>query len=375
MIVKRFTLIVLLSIFFIFRGKAQNENTCYIQDHGIHITDTSKLFLQIDNNNFVKNNEYFGQVAEGYTLLGFNLTPRVVYFPSTKVKLSAGGNFLTYYGRENEVKVSLLLSFQYKLHPKLDFILGNIYGTVNHKLIDPLFNFERFLNQNIENGIQFLWNSDRVFADLWLDWEQQILQDDPFQEKFNVGLSSNFLLINQESFKISVPFQNLIRHEGGQINSNSEEPLTTIFNNATGLSYSRPIHSKFLHHLDLTTYVVNYQDLSPEKRQMYIDGTASYTTLELTNNHIDLTLGYWYGEQFVAPIGTPIFESYSRTKFYVEEPIRQLAIGKISYQKNVFNGINLGFRFEGFYDLLGSNLEYTWAAMVVFNEKFFLKAF
>lgn len=375
MIVKRFTLIVLLSIFFIFRGKAQNENTCYIQDHGIHITDTSKLFLQIDNNNFVKNNEYFGQVAEGYTLLGFNLTPRVVYFPSTKVKLSAGGNFLTYYGRENEVKASLLLSFQYKLHPKLDFILGNIYGTVNHKLIDPLFNFERFLNQNVENGIQFLWNSDRVFADLWLDWEQQILQDDPFQEKFNVGLSSNFLLINQESFKISVPFQNLIRHEGGQINSNSEEPLTTIFNNATGLSYSRPIHSNFLHHLDLTTYVVNYQDLSPEKRQMYIDGTASYTTLELTNNHIDLTLGYWYGEQFVAPIGTPIFESYSRTKFYVEEPIRQLAIGKVNYQKNVFNGINLGFRFEGFYDLLGSNLEYTWAAMVVFNEKFFLKAF
>jgi hypothetical protein len=375
MIVKRLTLIVFILIIFIFPGESQNENTCYIQDQTIHITDTSRLFLQIDNNNYVKNNEYFGQVAEGYTLLGFNLTPRIVYFPSSKIKLSAGGNFLTYYGRENEVNASLLLSFQYKLHPNLDFVLGNIYGTVNHRLIDPLFNFERFLNQNIENGIQFLWNSDRAFADLWLDWEQQILQDDPFQEKFNVGLSSNFLLFDQETFQISIPFQNLIRHEGGQINSNSEEPLTTIFNNATGLCFSKPIHSKFLHHLDLTTYLVNYQDLSPTKRQMYIDGTASYTTLQLRNNQIDFTLGYWYGEQFVAPIGNPIFESYSRTKFYVEEPIRQLAIGKINYQKNVFNGINLGFRFEGFYDLLGSNLEYTWAAMVVFNEKFFLKAF
>jgi hypothetical protein len=375
MIVKKLTLIISLSLVFIFTGKSQNENPGYMQDHTIHLIDTSKLFLQIDNNNFVKNNEYFGQIAEGYTLLGFNLTPRMVYYPSSKVKLSVGGNFLTYYGRENEVEASLLLSFQYKLHPNLDFILGNIYGTVNHKLIDPLFNFERFLNQNIENGIQFLWNSDRVFADLWLHWEQQILQNDPFQEKFNVGLSSHFLLIDQESYQISIPFQNLIRHEGGQINSNSEEPLTTLFNNATGLCYSRPLHYKFLHHLDITTYVVNYQDLSPEKRQMYIDGTASYTTLELRNNHIDFTLGYWYGKQFVAPIGNPIFESYSRTKFYVEEPIRQLAIGKINYQKNVFKGINLGFRFEGYYDLIGSNMEYTWAAMVVFNERFFLRSF
>ena len=48
---------------------------------------------------------------------------------------------------------------------------------------------------------------------------------------------------------------------------------------------------------------------------------------------------------------------------------------KLNYQKNVFNGINLGVRFETFYDILGSNIEYTWAVMVVINEKFFLKSF
>ena len=354
-------------------ANSQNNSSVYIQDYKIHETDTGKLFLQINNNNFIKNNEYFGPVVEGYTLLGFNLTPRLVYIPNSKLKLTTGANFLTYYGRENELEASLLLSFQYKLHPNLDFVLGNIYGTVNHRLIDPLLNFERFLDDNIENGIQFIWNSNRIFADLWLDWEQQIIQNDPYQEKFNVGLSTNFLIIDKENYSISVPFQNLIRHEGGQINANNDEPLTTIFNNATGLSVTKPIESKFINNINLTTYIVNYQDLSPTKRQMYIDGTANYTTLELSNSFFDFTVGYWYGEQYVAPIGNPIFESYSRTEFFVEEPIRELLIGKLNYQKNVFDGINLGVRFEGFYDLIGENTDYTWTVMVVISEKFFLK--
>jgi len=355
---------------------SQVSQNLYSHDYQIQAADLSKLFLQIDNNNFVKNNEYFGSIVEGYTLLGFNLAPKFVYFPSSKVKLSMGGNFLSYYGRENEVEASLLLSFQYKLLPKLDFVLGNIYGTQNHNMIDPLFDFERFLTQNVENGIQFLWNSDRIYADLWLDWEQQILHGDPFQEMFNVGLSSEFILFKEDNnYALSLPFQNIVRHEGGQINSNSEVPLKTIFNNATGLSFSKSVHQKLIHNIKFSSLVVNYQDLSPNKRQMYIDGFASYSAVELRNTNLDFMVGYWYGEQYISSIGNPIYESYSRTKFYVEEPVRQLAIGKLNYHKDVFNGINLGARFETYYDIFGGNLEYTWSVMVVINEKFFLKSF
>ncbi len=366
--------ILILNIFAISQSYSQIDSI-FIQDYKIQTSDTGKLFLQIDNNNFIKNNEYFGPIAEGYTLLGFNITPKFVYAPSTKLKLSFGGNFLTYYGRKNEVEARLLLAFQYKIHKKLDFVLGNIYGTTNHKLIEPLFDFERYLNNNVENGIQFLWNSDRIFADLWLDWEQQILQGDPFQEQFNVGLSSEFLIIDREIFQLSIPFQNLVRHEGGQINSNSSKPLITIFNNATGIKLSKPLNTNLIKQVNLASYVVSYEDLSPTKQQVFINGMASYTTLDLTTSIFDLNFGYWYGEQYIAPIGNPLFESYSRTKFYVEEPIRQLAIGKINYSKNVFKGIDLGVRFESYYDILGSNLEYTWAVMFTFNDKFFLKDF
>ena len=353
---------------------SQSGYSYYIQDYEINPSDSGKLFFEIDNVNFIKNNEYFGPVAEGYTLLGFNLSPKVQYFPNSRIKLMAGANLLSYYGRENEINASLLLSFQYKINKHFDFVLGNIYGTVNHKLIEPIFDFERFLNNNIENGIQFLWNSERVFADLWLDWEQQILQDDPFQEIFNVGLSSEFVILKKENqFTLSVPFQNIVRHEGGQINNNNEEPLTTLFNNATGLSFQKSIHRKFLHKIIISYYIVSYQDLSPNKQQMYIDGTGFYPTVEFVNNSFDFLLGYWYGNQFVAPLGNPVYETYSRTKFFVEEPVRQLVTGKLNYQKDIFKGINLGVRFETYYDILESNLEYTWGVIIVINDRFFLK--
>ena len=164
----KFNILFILCLTIAFNGFSQDF---YFKEYQINPLDTNKLFLEINNNNFIKNNEYFGDIVEGYTLLGFNITPKFVYYPSSRIKLTTGGNFLSYYGRENEVNASLLLSFQYKLLNKLDFVLGNIYGTVNHKLIDPLFDFERFLTHNTENGVQFIWNSDKIFADLWLDWE------------------------------------------------------------------------------------------------------------------------------------------------------------------------------------------------------------
>jgi hypothetical protein len=362
-----------LILFSSFYCSSQINESNYIRDTKIYSDDANKLFLQIDNTNFIKNNEYTSTVIEGYTLLGFNIAPKFIYYPSSRIKLSFGGNFLTYNARENELEASLLLSFQYKISPKFDFVLGNIYGTVNHRLIDPLFDSERFLNQNIENGLQFLWNSDRIFMDLWLDWEQQIFRDDPFHEKFNVGLSSEFLLINKENrYKLSIPFQNLIRHEGGQIDSYAK-PIVTIFNNATGLSFTKMFNDKFIHKFKISSFVVNYQDLSPLTERMFIDGTSSYSKLELINSNYNLTLGYWYGNQHIAPIGNPIYETYSRTNIFVEEPIRQIIIGKLNYQKDVFKGINLGLRFDTYYDLLASNLDYAWTVMVVFNERFFLK--
>ncbi len=351
---------------------SQSYPSFYYYDQEIDSAKINKLFLHIDNTAFFKNNEYFGDIAKGYTLLGFHLTPQIIYQPTEKIKLRLGTQFLSYYGREDEMKVSLLLSFQYQFHQHLSLTLGNINGTLNHRLIEPLFDYERFLTHNIENGIQFLGHSEKLFADLWLDWEQQIFYDDPFQEKFNVGFSLEYSIFTKNDYTLSLPFQNLIRHQGGQINRNNE-PLVTIFNNATGLSIKKNLSGKFFHQIHLSSYLVNYQDLSPTKQQMFIDGTGSYTTLEIFNNRFNFLTGYWYGKQFIAPLGNPLYETYSRTNIFVEEPVRQLIMAKINYHQNIFNGIHLDVRFEPYFDLLNGNFEYNYGLVIIFKENFFLK--
>ena len=361
-----------LSVFIGKQAIAQSDYSYYAIDKTIHPGDTNQLFLQIDNNNFFLNNEYGGDIVKGYTLLGFNFAPQLIYSPNPRLKLSGGANLLSYYGREEESDLSLLLSFQYNLHRNLDFILGSIYGTVNHEMIEPLFDFERFYLERVENGIQFLWNSERLKADLWLDWEYQIFHKDPFKERFNVGLSARYDLISNDNYAIQIPFQNLIRHEGGQINNNNE-PVVTIYNNAIGLAFNKIIRTKIVNSISLSSYWLNYQDLSSTKEQMFIDGMGSYTTLEFKHSDYDLLLGYWYGHQHIAPIGNPVYETYSRTNIFVEEPIRQLISGKFNYHKTVSNGINLGARLGAYYDLLNSNMDYYWSVAVVINEKILIK--
>lgn len=366
-------------VFFLIIFLSLASAQCYSQsypsfyyDQEVDSAKSNKLFLQIDNNTFFKNNEYFGDIAKGYTLFGFQLTPQIIYHPTEKVKLRLGTQLLSYYGREDEMKVSLLLAFQYQFHENLSVTLGNINGTLNHRLIEPLFDYERFLTHNTEKGIQFLAHSKKLFADLWLDWEQQIFYDDPFQEKFNVGFSFEYTIFTKNDYTLSLPFQNLIRHQGGQINHNNE-PLVTIFNNATGLRLKKDFSGKFFQQIHLSSYLVNYQDLSPTKQQMFIDGTGSYTTLEIFHNQFHFLTGYWYGKQFIAPLGNPLYETYSRTNIFVEEPVRQLIMAKINYHQTIFNGIHLDVRFEPYFDLLNGNFEYNYGLVMVFKENFFLK--
>lgn len=351
---------------------SQSYSSFYLNNQEIDSSKTNKLFLQINNTNFFKNNEYFGNIAKGYTLLGFHLTPQITYQPNEKTNIRLGTHLLNYYGREDEIDVSLLFSFQYQFHKNISLTLGNIKGTLNHRLIEPLFDYERFLTHNTETGIQFLWQSEKLFGDLWLDWEQQIFHNDPYQEKFNVGLSMDYRIFKQNKFSISIPFQNIIRHHGGQINSN-DDPLVTIFNNATGLTFKNEYPGKFLYQIRLSAYFVNYQDLSPTKQQMFIDGTGSYTTLEAFNKRFHFLAGYWSGKQFIAPLGNPLYETYSRTNLFIEEPVRQLLMAKISYHHNVYNNIFLDVRFEPYYDILNKHFEYFYGLVIVFKEDFFLK--
>ena len=63
-----------------------------------NVNDSSKLNLSIENTNFLKNNEYFGDFAQGYTLIGYFLKPKINFSPHKKLKISAGVHLQKYSG-------------------------------------------------------------------------------------------------------------------------------------------------------------------------------------------------------------------------------------------------------------------------------------
>jgi len=370
---KKNYIVIIFLLFGFIKSYSQTDISFFNQSYQIQSEDSGRIFLKIDNTNFFKNNEYFGQVTDGYTAIGFHITPQIEYVLNPKLKISGGLHLLKYSGRDEFTKSIPILSIQYKPIKNLNLILGNIYGSTNHNVIEPMFEFERYLNNYIENGIQFLWDSKNIHADLWLDWEQYILQGDPFQEKFNVGLSSQINLFKlSDKIDLLFDFQNIVRHEGGQLNSNSAF-ISTLFNNASGLSLNYNLKNSYISSIKLTPYYVSYQDLSPTKRQMYIDGNAVYTTLEFLSSNYSLFLGYWYSEQYITPLGNPLFESISRTRWWVDNPVREILMAKISYQKNIFNGINLAFRVETYSNLLSGNMDYSYGLILTFNDRFLLR--
>jgi len=356
----------------IIKSYSQDFNSIFDASSIIDSTKSNSLFLNIKNNNFFKNNEYFSNYSEGYTLLGFHLDPSLVYYPNKNIKISGGIHFLKYSGRDNFKDILPTFSFQYKINTNIDIILGTIYSSLNYKLIPPLYKFDNLIENNIENGLQFLINFPYLKSNIWLNWNKFILKNSPFQEKLTVGFLSELNLISNENFNISLPFQGTILHQGGQININNYN-IKTILNLAYGININYSLNYKFLKRITTNSYYLIYNDLSPTQLQIYKDGYAFYNTILFDLGCPKITLGYWYANEYISPLGNPIFQSVSDYKFYIEEPERQLLTVDLSYQDEIFDNINLGIRLQTYYDLISTKLDYSYGLYIIFNEEFFLK--
>jgi hypothetical protein len=172
--------------------------------------DTGKLFLHVESTAFLKNNEYFSPFAYGYTGIGIYFKPTLDYYFSSRLTINAGVYMLKYAGLDNLTQTIPIFTIRYKPTETIDIIMGNIYGTGNHRLAEPLFRYDLFYQHHIEYGIQFLWNRKHFKTDLWLNWRHFIQPGDTTQEKLTVGSSSSIILYDDRSIKVIVPVQLLI---------------------------------------------------------------------------------------------------------------------------------------------------------------------
>ena len=69
---------------------AQLNNRAFEQELLITEADSNSLFLGVNSLGFSKNNEYFNDIADGFTLFGYQFNPYLSYQPLKNVRFDVG---------------------------------------------------------------------------------------------------------------------------------------------------------------------------------------------------------------------------------------------------------------------------------------------
>ena len=369
---KRLSRWILVACFFSFyaHASAQWDNQL-LEDQTLRAAaeNGSRLQLSVLNLNFCKNNEYFNNIAAGYTLFGSQLQPTLIYKPSPRLTLQ-GGIFLSKdFGNKKFSAVSPVWTVQYEAGASR-LIFGNLKGSVNHRLIEPLYNFENLLNNRMESGFQYLLHTRFVDLDTWVNWLNMIYFQSPVQEQIQGGLSMNLKLVQKQRFTLQIPIQATIKHKGGQIDT-TNIPLTTVVNGAVGavLTWSFG-HSSFFNKIALEGYQVFFRDNSPQKQLAFSTGNGVLLNFGCYTRYIDVVTSYWKGKQFIAPFGAPIYQSISQypDKSSYTEPRRELLFIRIGHNFKINDHFSIVARLEPIYDLQNSILDYSYGLYFNFQQ-------
>ncbi len=310
-------------IIFIFNwhitGQIKNENS----------KQSGEFSLRIKSISFVKNNEYFNPIGaskfilmsslpgyvdksewiEGYTLLGYFFQPELVFSPSEKVTISAGGHFLKYSGTRKFSQIRPVFSTSINLSEKTTLTIGSLSGSDKHQLFDPHFSTERFYKDYVEDGFQLTSSNDHIFNDTWLSWENFIFKGDSTREVFTFGESFKYTSATiAKLFRIEIPVQVQFKHYGGQI-SNYPEHVETYFNFATGLRINTiPADSRFGHAgIEYLKFINN--EFPVRSASVVSKGKAYWVRLHYTYKAFNIGVAYWRAHNFYAPNGNEIYAS------------------------------------------------------------------
>jgi len=296
----------------------------YGQSAGEEGGESAELSLRIKSMNFIKNNEYYNPVIEGYTMPGFFFQPEVIYVPSAKVTLRAGTHLLKYWGTEKFSQVKPVYSVTLNLSEKISFTIGTLSGSDSHRLFDPHFNSERLYNSYFENGAQFRVLNDNLFSDTWLGWENFIFKGDSTREIFNFGESFRYTFSPVAGFlHFEVPVQIQFKHFGGQI-SNYPEHVETYFNLAAGLRINADLANKRYGQVGVEYLQFINKVFAGESPSGISHGYSSWIRLHYTWKALYIGAAYWNAHDFYAPNGNQIYGSVSDYEPHLVIPDRRI---------------------------------------------------
>jgi hypothetical protein len=363
-------------VFCMMWGAAQGQ----IDNRGIHqqwrvqdTTDVPQLHLGVQSLGFFKNNEFFNDLVDGYTLFGYQFSPYMSFSPSKRFRIDAGLYAQKDFGNDTFTTVAPVLSLNI-LHKDYTFTLGTLNGRLAHGLIEPMYDFERGLVDDLENGMQFLWHGQRFQADLWVDWQTMIYIRDPRQEEIFGGAVLNWNLYEKDFLSLRLPVQLTAFHQGGQIDTNPL-PAVTFLNAAVGLALEKIYPASWFKAWAFEQYYTYYSDNGDVPMFNFKQGNGYYSNLLLKSKYLDLMLSYWKGAGYVAPKGGLLYQSVGTTAVRHEslvEENRSVLFVRLMKDYQIPGGARLGIRVQPVIDLNKQTVEFYQGVYLNYTGGFLL---
>jgi hypothetical protein len=288
------------------------------------IPKNGNVSLNIKSISFVKNNEYFNPVIEGYTLIGSFIRPELVYSPSEKISLRAGVHMLKYSGAGKFSQIKPVFSTTFNLSNSTFLTLGSLSGSNNHLLFDPHFDSEKLYNDYAEDGFELVTRTNNFFNNTWINWENFIFKGDTTREIFTYGESFRYSSPKISDFiGIEIPFQIQLKHFGGQI-SNYPEHVETLLNMSTGVRMNFDIAEKKAGQIGLEYLLFVNNEINGGENEEITHGHANWIKLHYTYKAFYTGMAYWKSYNFYSPNGNPIYSSKSDFQDNVVVPDREI---------------------------------------------------
>jgi hypothetical protein len=326
------------------------------------------VFFDIQASSWFFNNEYFNPFYKGYTLIGGNFRPLLVYQSNSKLKINTGADLHRYYGDNIKTSVIPLFSLEYRAIDNFSILMGSYTGGENHLLNEVLYSFENHLTDLIENGILIRYSNWFINSETWLNWESFIHPGDTIQEQFTAGSSNQVMLINSPSWKLSIPISLLAHHKGGQINI-TDKHIETLLNINEGLKISRDFKTNSLKNLYASFAVFHsLGDYDPAP------GWGISVKAGIKLKHLEMNAGYFRANDFASFDGNQLFCSWKTTgdplKPYNYGGKQEILNFKTGFRQKIGRDSFMFIRFDGYYFTGLTKLDYSYSLHFQVNDFF-----
>ena len=364
---------------------AQINNSALSDEIYINPNDSGKFGLTVTNFNYLRNTEYFNNIEFGRTLFGSQLHPRLSYQPNRQTTLQAGVFLQQDFGAVPNL-THVIPTFSVKLKSKNNqrtFIFGTLEGALAHQLIEPLFDINSAILRRIENGAQFKLNTKNVWLETWINWERFIDRGSQHKEQFTAGINTHLVLyqtktnetktLNPNGIEVAPTkthhllkpiLQFTAHHRGGQIDKDTSN-MVMQFNGTAGLSYQFSTTNNYSFKTE--AYAVLYQENTNSGFYTYRNGNGFLAHVIVAKNGLSINPTYWLGNGFIADRGTTLYQSVSLDKPGYTEKMRELFFVRFIYGKTVAPDLYLNVRFEPYYDVRNSLMEFSYSVYLSYR--------